>query len=112
MRRVHLNVGQQRKVISWADTFQMRAKISSKVPATQGAGVFRISEQFDPGLLKERFFRGQRTRLFVLACQFSRFDFAGFNVGLIESIDPDYAPGHCSGDLPAEEFLAEIVGVI
>src|SRR5438874_11498742 len=112
MRRVHLNVGQQRKVISWADTFQMRAKISSKVPATQGSGIFRISEQFDPGLLKERFFRRQRTRLVVLACRFSRFDFAGFVVGLIEGIDSDDGARDGSGDLPTEVFLTEIVSVI
>ena len=48
---------------------------------------------------------------FVFAGEFPGFDFAGFDVGLIEGVDADDGAGNGGGDLPAEKFLAEIVNV-
>ena len=36
---------------------------------------------------------------------------AGFDVGLIERIDADDRAGNGRGDLPAEEFLADLVAI-
>ena len=49
--------------------------------------------------------------MLVFFGQLSRRNLAGLHVRLIERIDADDRPGNCGRDLPAKEFLSEIVNV-
>ena len=48
---------------------------------------------------------------FVFSSEFARFDFAGFDVGLIESVDADDGAGDGGSNFPAEKFLADGVDI-
>jgi len=50
-------------------------------------------------------------RGFVLARQFLGLDLAGFNVGLVESINADDGACNSGRDFPSKEFLAKIVNI-
>src|SRR2546423_13823953 len=79
--------------------------------AFQRGGILLIREKLDALLLEERRFRWKTPRRFVLARQFFGFDLAGFDVRLIEGVDPDDRTGDGRGDFPPEEFLPEIVSI-
>ena len=55
--------------------------------------------------------RGKRTLLFVLGRQVLGCDFCRFHIRLIERVDADDRTCHCRRNLPAEEFLAEIINI-
>ena len=79
--------------------------------ALQCCRVFLVREKLDAFLLEERRFRWETSGRFVLARQFLGFNLAGFDVRLVEGVNPDDGTGNSSGDFPPEEFLPEIVGV-
>src|ERR1700674_5273761 len=79
--------------------------------AFQRDGILFIREKFDALLLEERRFRWKASGRFVLAREFLGFDFAGFDVRLIESVDPDDRTSDGCGDFPTEKFLPEIVSI-
>src|SRR6266480_2408634 len=77
--------------------------------AFQRGGILRIREKLDALLLEERRFRWKTPRRFVLARQFFGFDLAGFDVRLIEGVDPDDRTGDGRGDFPrSEEHTSEL----
>src|SRR5260370_41385124 len=85
--------------------------ISQGLSACESGGVLRIGKQLCAIALEDCLFCGQRAGFLVLSGQLASFDFAGFDVGLIEGVDPDDGSSDGGGDLPAEKFLAEVVSV-
>ena len=55
---------------------------------------------------------GKRSVLFVRVGQLPRCDLAGFHVRLIEGVDAENGTGDGRRELPAEELLAEVVGIV
>src|SRR5438034_10443807 len=73
--------------------------------------VFCIGEELDAVLFKHRDFRWQSPGLFILLRQLPGFEFAGFNVRLVERIDANNRAGYGDRNFPTAEFLAQIVDV-
>ena len=113
---VHLNIGQQSKIIAFGQTIKMRLEISVQRTFARSfiksCGVSLISEQLDAIALENRSLRRQRSVFFIFAGQLARREFAGFNVRLIEWIDADDRTGDSGRDFPTKKFLAEIVNVV
>ena len=55
---------------------------------------------------------GKRPGSLVLGGESPRHALAGFHVRLIERVDPENGTGHGGRDLPAKEFLAEVVRIV
>src|SRR5439155_5373328 len=108
---VHLNIGQQSKIIAFGQTITMRLEISVQRTFARSfiksCGVSLVSEQLDAIALENRSLRRQRSVFFIFAGQLARREFAGFNVRLIEWIDADDRTGDSGGDFPTKKFLAE-----
>ena len=79
--------------------------------ALQRSCILFVGEKLDALLFEERRFRRKTSGRFVLTRQFFGFDLARFDVRLVEGVDPDDGARDGRGDLPAKEFLAEIIGV-
>src|SRR6185312_9432679 len=85
--------------------------VSERALASESAGVLGIGIKLDTILFENRLLGWQGTGLLVFASQLTRFNFAGFNIRLIECIDADDGSRYRRGDLPAEKFLAQVVGI-
>src|SRR5579862_973834 len=109
---VHRDVPEDGEVIACTNTRKMRFQdFSERLAAGKRGGVFRVGKELGFPGRKERRFGGKATVGFVFTGKFARFDFAGFDVGLVESVDPDDGAGYGGGNFPAEKFLAKGVGV-
>ena len=75
------------------------------------AAFFSSVKEFDATVFDNRLFCWKRTILFIFRGQIPGRDLAGFDIGLVESINPDDGSGNGGGDFPAKEFRAEIVRV-
>src|SRR5580658_8354007 len=113
---VHLDIGKQGEIVASAETRNMRPQVVFKraIRASrlgQSGSIFFVGKELDTCFFKDRIFGGKRTFRLVLGGELLSDDLARFDVGLVESIDADDRSGDCSSDLPAEEFLSEVVGV-
>ena len=110
--RVHGNVAKHREIISRTDSRQVRLQdITERLSARKRCGIFVIGKEFGVLRSEKRRLRRQTPRGFVLTRQLFRFDFAGFNVWLVECVDSDNRARNSGGNFPAEKFLAECVHV-
>ncbi len=116
---IHFDISKQCKIVARAETLEMRADKSRERVVRGWAGlsyfdevgnVFVICEKFD-GSINQGFFRRQRAFGFVLGGQLLGDDLAGFDIGLVESVDAEDGSGDGGGNFPAEEFLAQVVDV-
>src|SRR5579864_134089 len=90
----------------------MCAYISGEgIGLTESTGVFGIRKKLYSVLFENRLLGRQRPGFLVFAGQLASFNLAGFYVGLIEWINSDDRSRDRSRNLPAEEFLAEIISV-
>src|SRR5437879_432501 len=80
--------------------------------AFQRSRIFFVREKLDAFLLEERRFWRKTPGRFVLARQFLGFDFARFDIRLVEGVDAEDGACDGGGDFPAEEFLPEIVSIL
>ena len=117
VRRIHLDVGEQREIVARRQAVHMRLQVSGQSfvaarTVRQRPRVLLIREQLDPLAREDRRFCGQRSASFVLGGQLPRGDLARFDVGLIERVDAEDRSGDGRRDLPAEELLAEVVQVV
>ena len=92
MLRVHLDIAKQRKVVTGAKPRQMRAQIILEGMVRAGCfgevgGVLVVRVKLDARFFKNRFFGRKRAREFVLRGELFGYDFARFDVGLIEGVD-------------------------
>src|SRR6266704_1311030 len=109
--RIHRDVAEDSKIIACAQTQYVGLQNISKVRAVKSSYILFVSEKFDATCLEKRHFRWKAPGRFILAGKLARFELAGFDGRLIERIDADNRTGDGRGDFPAEEFLAEIVGI-
>ena len=117
MRLVHLDVGQERKVVARPQPVQMRLEVSLQCVIAlqhlrQVGRILFVCEQRDSVAGEDRCLGRQGSGLFVRVGQLPRCDLAGFHVRLIEGIDAEDGTGHGRRELPAEELLAEVVGIV
>src|SRR5438874_4800928 len=109
---VHWNVAQHREVVPGADAQKMAPKNCAKrLSARECSGILFVSEKF--GFLRNEKWRFRRKAAssFIFTGEFLGFNFAGFDVWLIECVDADYRAGNRGGDFPAEKFLPNRVHV-
>src|SRR5258708_5531327 len=110
---VHFYIRQHSKVIARTNATQMSAQIvAERFPGSQSAGVLGVGVKLNTVVLENRILSRKGTGLFVFAGQLTGLDLAGFDVGLIERVDADNRTNHGGRDLPPEEFLTKIVGVV
>src|SRR5215467_10152251 len=116
MRLIHLDIGEQGKVVACAKLVEVCAQkalerliIASKI--FQVCGVAIVSEQFNPIFFANWRFGRETAVLLIFGSEFARDHFAGLDIGLVEGIDTEDRTGYGSRDLPAEELLAKIVCV-
>ena len=111
MRRRHLDVGEERRVVAGSDPPEVRSKETRERPASrrQLARVSRIGEEPDPLGLQDRRFGRQASRLLERVREPPRRDLAGLDVGLVERIDPQDRAGDGRRELPAEELRPDLV---
>src|SRR5579859_440973 len=108
----HGDVAEQSKVIAGADAIEMLFQMAGEVySALERCGVFRVGVELLVIVGEERKFGRELSAGFVFAGKFSCFNFAGFDVGLIERVDADDSARDGSGNFTAEKFLAERVGI-
>ena len=74
-------------------------------------GVLVVRVKLDARFFKNRFFGRKRAREFVLRGELFGYDFAGFDVGLIEGVDPEDGACDRGRNFPPKEFLSEVVDV-
>ena len=114
---IHFYICQQREIIAVAETGEVSAEVilQRATGRTSGgrAGIdgFRqfgsilfVGEKFEASFFDDRFFGGKRAFAFVLRGELLGYDFAGFDVGLVEGVDPEYGARDGSSNLPAEKF--------
>ena len=77
----------------------------------QHFGIRGVGEQAKIVLTGQRFALRQRAVALVGLGQGAGGDLAGLHVGLVEGVNTHDRPRHGGGELPAEEFLTEIVAV-
>src|SRR5262249_23929915 len=116
MLLIHLDEGQQSKIVSRAQLAQMGAEQAGQREIGPGnpfevRRVAIIGEKLDATVLKNRSFGRKLSGLFVIGRQLSCYNLGGFNVRLVERVDRDNRSRDGRCDLPAEEFLADIVDV-
>src|SRR5262245_11015826 len=116
MLRVHLDVGREAELITGLQTTQVRFEVSGQRAVVahglcQSRGIFLIGEEFEAVLYQNRGLRRKRAGLFMSGSQLSSRDFAGFDIGLIEGINPEDRAGYRGSDLPAEELFAEFIRI-
>src|SRR6185312_12083557 len=70
-----------------------------------------ICKELDAVSFKKRCLRGKLAGFLKLIRDLPGCDFAGLNVRLIKSVDADDGSGNRRSDLPAEEFLTNIVDI-
>src|ERR1700694_2719538 len=129
--RIHLDIAKEGKVVAGAKTRQMRAQITLKggrlcgdgaLPRTGGSetclhtsnevgGVLIVGEKLEARFFKYGFFGRKRAREFVFRGELFGYDFARFDVGLIEGVDPEDGACDRGRNFPAKELLPEIVDV-
>ena len=81
------------------------------MPAELG-GVARIGIEGHAILAEYRRLFGQAMRLLVGLGQRARLVLARLDIRLVERVDADDRAGHGGGDLPAEEFLADVPDIL
>src|SRR5215467_132020 len=86
---IHLDVCQQSEVVARLYTIQMLTEAPTDIAVAQGRSVLHIGKKFDSRLLEDRFLRRKGPRFLVLACKLAGFDLTGFDIRLIERVDPD-----------------------
>ena len=74
--------------------------------------VARIGIEGQAVLAEHRRLLGQAMRLLVFVGQRARLVLARLDIRLIERVDADDRAGHGGGDLPAEEFLADMPDIL
>ena len=106
-------VGQDRDIIPGAEPREMRLEptIDAAVGAglAQRFGVILVGVEREGSVGTDRRFARQCSRFLKSVGQLTRLVFARFDVGLIERIDADHGAGNRSGDLEAEELLADMI---
>ena len=106
---VHLDVAEKGEVVAGADAAEVGAKNFGEIGIIfEKRGVLVVGEELEALVFEERSLGRQLAGGFVFAGELAGFDFAGFDVGLVEGVDADDGAGDGSGDFPAEEFLAEV----
>src|SRR5215472_2022031 len=75
----------------------------------QGCDILLVGEEPDAVAFEKWRFERKGAGPFVLLRKLASFDFASFDVRLIESVDTDHGARDCGGNLPAEKFLADVV---
>ena len=116
MLGIHLHISEQAEVVTGIQSRQVRPQVVLQRSVGTGSlrqfcSVCRIGEEFETAFLDDWFLGRKRPVHLVFRGQLLGLDLAGFDVRLIEGIDPNHRASHCRGDLPAEEFLAEIVSI-
>ena len=87
----------------------MRAEDFSEIGIIfEKRGVFVVGKELEALVFEERGLGGQSAGGFVFAGEFTGFDFAGFDIGLVKSVDANDGACGGGGDFPAEKFLAEV----
>src|SRR5450432_1407289 len=110
---VHGDVAEESEIISGMEAAEMSFQDFHEARAAfEGVGIFFVGVELDAVAFEKRRFVGQLAGFFVLAGQFFGFNFAGFDVGLIEGVDADDRACDGGGNFPAEEFLAEVVDIV
>src|SRR5436190_2974608 len=110
---VHFNEPEVREIIASLNASKMCFQVTGKrVGLAERARILCVGEELDPILFEDRLFGGKRSRFLILIGQFAGFNLAGFDVRLVKSVDADDRAGNSSSNFPAEEFLAEIVGIL
>jgi len=87
MQGIALHIGEQRAIVSFAETTEMLLEASCKrACASPSAWHSSIGENLDTLIPKERSFRRQRAGLLVGRGEFARLDLTGLDVGLVEGL--------------------------
>src|SRR5260370_42282253 len=116
--RITPDITKQGKVVAGAKTRQMRAQIvlERAVGRMLRAGCFRevggvlvVREKLEARFFKYGFFGRKRAGEFVFRGELFGYDFARFDVGLIEGVDPEDGACDRGRNFPAKELLPEIV---
>src|SRR5215471_5092432 len=109
---VHRDVAKNGKIIASDDTSEMLLeRVRESCAARNRSRIPFVGKKFNPGRFEERHFGRKMTSSFVLAREFTSFDFAGFDVGLIEGVDANDRTGDGRSDFPAKKFLSDGVRV-
>src|SRR5216683_1191686 len=115
MRRIALDIGEQRAVVALPELTEMRPQITrqrgARAAIGECPGIPLVGEERDPVGGEDRLFRPQPAALLVLVGELAGLDLAGLDIGLVERTEANDGAGDGGGDLPAEEFLAELAGI-
>src|SRR6185312_9855620 len=116
MRAVHLDVSQQGHVVARIKLAEMRPQKAGERTITAGkliqvGRIALVSKELYAAIIEERRFFRQLAGFLILFSQLTGDDLAGFNVRLIEGVDFQNRSRYCRGNLPAEEFLPQIVSI-
>src|SRR6185437_14810896 len=117
VRRVALDIGQQRHVIAapraGVHTVEMALQVAGqRVVAAELARIARIGVESHAVLTEYRLLPRKIVRLLELVGQRPRLLLACLHVRLVERVDADDGAGHGCRDLPAEEFLADMPDIL
>ena len=77
----------------------------------ESLAVLLVGKERKAGLLQERRFRRQLPGPLVCGGEFARLVLAGLDIRLIERIDAEDRARDGRGELPAEEFLADVIAI-
>ena len=109
VRLIAPDIRQKSHVVAGLHAPEMALQISrQRIVPTELGGIARIGVESHAVLAKYRLFLRQAVRFLVGFGQRARLDLARLDVRLIEWIDADDLTGDGGGDLPTEEFLADM----
>src|SRR5260370_20916282 len=101
---VHRDVAEHSEIIPCAGARQMSFQdLRERFSVLKSFSVPRVRVELHAAAFEEGLLFWQLALCFILACEFPRFDLAGFYVRLVEGIDADDRSSHGGRNFPAEE---------